>query len=541
MKKIIILLFTILIIGELSAQEYYHKFYNFAEVSRHLPWSFVIEEDDLVLKVGMDFCDEASPCTTLVRVEKNTGDKVDVAFIDILSKFSEEALLRLNDNYYLFGKQAPFTNRPSIFILDDNLSVLERIELDLKVDGFRFVEWGGMVERNGYFYAMANVSTDFGGEYGLLAKFDAITFEHEKNILVGNLAPDGSKALDLQMDDIGNLYIFTAEDWDTGNGMSNRNVISKININDDVSILDSYADFISVRNPDFLVLDEDNFLYSKFESEFPHTRNWNDVLRGLYYGADSLSTWFFEFPFEEPDFLNNPDLLEFRNYDIFDIAKTRNGDILVCGNIEDTPDSPALGGPYTADDWGEDLPVYHGGFITRLTKYGELLWQRVFIFTNTTNPDVLEAGFEFKGDLLQVVEDNNGDIYAFGRKTTRRNNATDPPTPPMDSLWILKTDRNGCLDASDCDTEEILTSVKRNISRNSIAVSIRPNPVSGILSIDSPVALETYTIHNSLGQLIQSGEVVGKTINVSKISRGIHFVTVYTKDNKSRTEKIIKN
>jgi len=183
MKRIFILLFAILGLAELYSQEYYHKFYNFTEISRHLPWDFLIEEDDLVLKVGMDFCGAESPCTSLLRVSKNTGEMVDVSFVDISSKFSENALLSFNGKYYLFGQQAPFTNRPSMYILDDSLQVQERIELDLKVDNFFFVEWGGMVERNGYLYALANVITNNGDDFGLVAKFDAETFLHDRNFL----------------------------------------------------------------------------------------------------------------------------------------------------------------------------------------------------------------------------------------------------------------------------------------------------------------------------------------------------------------------
>ena len=533
------MLFSILGATQILAQEYYHKFYNFTEISRHLPWDFLIEEDDLVLKVGMDFCDETSPCTPLLRVSKNTGEMVDVSFVDISSKFSENALLPFNGKYYLFGQQAPFTNRPSMYILDDSLHVLERIELDLKVDNFFFVEWGGMVERNGYLYALANVIANNGDDFGLVAKFDGETFLHDRNFLLGNSAPDRVTAVDLQKDNVGNLYVLTSELWNQGLGMRHRNVIRKIDSNDELSIFDSYSDSGGLNLPSFLVMDESNFVYTKEDYEFPETRNWNSLLRGLNYEEDILSDWFFAFPFEEPDFVNNPDLLEFRNYDIFDITKANNGDILICGTLEDAPDSPEFGGPYTIDDVDENLPIYHAGFITRLTKYGELLWQRIFIFTNTTNPDVVEAGFEFEGDLLQIKEDSNGDIYAVGRKTTNRVSGS--TTPPMDSIWILKVDENGCLDASDCGEEEVLTSVRRNISKQIIALHISPNPVSDVLSIDTPVVLERYVIHNALGQLEQAGDVNGKSIDVSRLINGIHFITLYTKDSKSRTEKIIKN
>ena len=41
--------------------------------------------------------------------------------------------------------------------------------------------------------------------------------------------------------------------------------------------------------------------------------------------------------------------------------------------------------------------------------------------------------------------------------------------------------------------------------------------------------------------MIQTGDIEGETIDVSQINEGIFFLTIHTKDNKIRTEKIIKN
>ena len=540
MKNSLFILLIILVYGSLSAQDYYHRFYNFTEISRHLPWNFLIEEDDLLLKVGMDFCEiDGGVCTSLLRVAKDNGDMKDVAFIEIFSKFNKDALLRLEDNYYLLGNQFPFNNRPSIYIINDSLQVLDKIEIDVEADHFLFVEWSGMVEREESFYALANVLTNFGDKFGIISKFDASTFEHQENFFIGRQAKDGSIVYDIQKDNLDNIYVYSAEDTDIGSFQSNSNVIYKIDKNDEQSIVDTYADFHDLESHSFLVSDESNFVYSKLDSEIPTTLNTNQLLRGLNFEGDSLTDWFTEFPWEEP----NEDVtnLEWRKYDVYDIAKTQSGDLLVCGTIEDTPDAPELGGPYTLEDVDENLPVYHAGFISRFTKYGELLWQRIFIFTNTTNPDVTEVGFEFRGDLLQVAEDKNGDIYGVGRKTTKRVSGSD--IPPQDSVWVVKIDSNGCLDLADCGTEEILTSISRNATLDiDIPLSVHPNPVGDILYIQSTEPLESYAIHNTLGQLKKTGQLLGKnTIDMSRINTGIYFLTVYTKDQKFKTQKIIKN
>ena len=142
--------------------------------------------------------------------------------------------------------------------------------------------------------------------------------------------------------------------------------------------------------------------------------------------------------------------------------------------------------------------------------------------------------------LLRVAKDTNGDVYAVGRKTV----IIDDPTniPHRDSVWIVKTNSEGCLDDLDCGREEVLTSIKRNASLAiDIPLSVHPNPVGDIMTIESQIQFTSYGIHNSLGQLLQAGDLDSNTIGVSRLNKGIYFLTVYTKDQKFKTEKIIKN
>ena len=198
MKNFILIFIVILIQNNLSAQEYYHKFYNYHEVSPHLPWNFLVEDENLIIKVGMFLCDQPGACTPLVKVKKSTGEQVDIEFMDISSLAKEDAVIRIEDQYYVLGDVPPFTNRPSLFILDEELNIKNRVELHLAVDHFGFVDWGGMVERGGYIYALSNVRTSTDEKYGLIAKFDAVTFEHQRNFFVGNSSAGEARAEDLQ-------------------------------------------------------------------------------------------------------------------------------------------------------------------------------------------------------------------------------------------------------------------------------------------------------------------------------------------------------
>ena len=80
-------------------------------------------------------------------------------------------------------------------------------------------------------------------------------------------------------------------------------------------------------------------------------------------------------------------------------------------------------------------------------------------------------------------------------------------------------------------------------------LTISPNPFSSLLYINLERTADTkvgVVIHNSLGQKIYTDSFnhlagIGfHEINLSQLSRGMYFVTIYMNGNKERTEKIIK-
>ena len=71
---------------------------------------------------------------------------------------------------------------------------------------------------------------------------------------------------------------------------------------------------------------------------------------------------------------------------------------------------------------------------------------------------------------------------------------------------------------------------------------IYPNPTNSILTIESEQqGLHSIEITSLNGQLIYKGEMEGTThqIDLSSFSKGVYFVTIWTKEF-VRTEKIIK-
>lgn len=78
-----------------------------------------------------------------------------------------------------------------------------------------------------------------------------------------------------------------------------------------------------------------------------------------------------------------------------------------------------------------------------------------------------------------------------------------------------------------------------DFSANSI--SILPNPVKNVLTIDSSIGISKVEVYNVLGQqkIIQSNYSNG--VNVSNLSKGIYIARVYLEDNSISTKKFIKD
>ncbi|MFA6128545.1 MAG: T9SS type A sorting domain-containing protein [Bacteroidales bacterium] len=71
-----------------------------------------------------------------------------------------------------------------------------------------------------------------------------------------------------------------------------------------------------------------------------------------------------------------------------------------------------------------------------------------------------------------------------------------------------------------------------------------PNPVADELYINSSAELRSVYITSTMGQVVANyslSNTSSKTINTSKLSSGMYFVTVVDKDGKTQTQKLIKN
>ncbi|PHI19360.1 hypothetical protein CEQ90_13465 [Lewinellaceae bacterium SD302] len=125
-----------------------------------------------------------------------------------------------------------------------------------------------------------------------------------------------------------------------------------------------------------------------------------------------------------------------RFYSVHDIIEASNGDIVICGNVND----------FHNDDYG------YSGFIARISTDGEIIWNRVYKIPNPLPIEEQERPFRYSY-LNRIEEAPNGGFVAVG--TVR---FFSPFIIPEDwefqEFWLLSVDENGNLEGE--EKEEII-------------------------------------------------------------------------------------
>ena len=64
-------------------------------------------------------------------------------------------------------------------------------------------------------------------------------------------------------------------------------------------------------------------------------------------------------------------------------------------------------------------------------------------------------------------------------------------------------------------------------------LSVFPNPVNDILTINTNTQIDKVEVHNTLGQLVHSERSVGNEVQVSELAKGIYLLSVYSNGNRN--------
>ena len=154
--------------------------------------------------------------------------------------------------------------------------------------------------------------------------------------------------------------------------------------------------------------------------------------------------------------------------------------------------------------------------------------------------------------VLETIEVNEGETftlpdYVANGDTTATDNCSvtitqDPAAgtvlvPDTYQFTFTATDASGNTDTctQNLIIEEVLS--VQDVSLEN-AVSIYPNPATDVIQIASRVALTTVEVYNINGQLVLTNNSA-EEINISKLSSGVYFVTLYSETG-FVTRKLIK-
>lgn len=137
-------------------------------------------------------------------------------------------------------------------------------------------------------------------------------------------------------------------------------------------------------------------------------------------------------------------------------------------------------------------------------------------------PMVTKNGVNLEVDLTGlsyqwlICDDNNSRIALA-------NEASYKPT--ISGNYSVEVSENDCKDTSECINYPRTASVA---AVKNLDISLAPNPANGSVKINSDRNYN-FVVLNNLGQIVTKGNTAN-TINTSKLTAGMYYVHVYTKD-----------
>ena len=143
---------------------------------------------------------------------------------------------------------------------------------------------------------------------------------------------------------------------------------------------------------------------------------------------------------------------------------------------------------------------------------------------------ILRWNMSVKDDVLFHVYRNGVEIGQ-----TAQNTYTDEVFVEMVYTYCVVAEMDGNFSAPACIQVEYTDAVEENIDQ----ISIYPNPVNNTLYISGYESEYSYTMYNSLGQMMANGTARGsQQINVDGMAKGVYFLRITT-GTQVRVEKVV--
>ncbi|WP_161555163.1 T9SS type A sorting domain-containing protein [Dokdonia sinensis] len=91
------------------------------------------------------------------------------------------------------------------------------------------------------------------------------------------------------------------------------------------------------------------------------------------------------------------------------------------------------------------------------------------------------------------------------------------------------------IDSIEFNNEEVL-GLEDTVART---FDLYPNPASGQVLLNSSSTLNEVSIYNVAGQLVQSSQLVGDKLDISRLNSGVYFIQVTDDANQTATKKLV--
>ncbi len=189
----------------------------------------------------------------------------------------------------------------------------------------------------------------------------------------------------------------------------------------------------------------------------------------------------------------------------FDIIRTSDGRIIACGEEGNTSLS---GGNYRT------------GWIVCVDTLGNKLWERRYVLEETR-----DSGNYFN----HVIESEDGGLVLLGELYPKEGGS---------NVWLMKTDRDGCLNPS-CELYNFISlptaTSELNEQNDNFYLFVRGDLLYLILKEVPHASNLHYKLLTSTGQVVGNDQINSNEmkLDISRLSSGIYFIIIYNNVGKS--------
>jgi len=468
--------FTLLyiLVSSYGFTQSYSRLINHGFDNQHLVKDCQVFGDSMIC-VFNHICNNEFDCYTINTFDLNNGrltefQKIDSVLIgntDVLIVQDDQIIVSCHDPRNSFNK-----------ILINRLSFEQNnveTHIFLENDTIRFIN-EGILEHNGAYFVWGegrNLNTN--EPLGHLVKLDS-TLSNVLNVWYFNRGSDQNHLTNLQVQPDGNLTFIIKSSGQSG--LSNvEDSLHLIKVDTIGSIVNEISIEEGIRNinRNFLTLKNGNYVIMNFI----------ETVYGQLQCIDSKNgnvLWRWEFP--------KGNFNEFNKYQVLDYKEANNGDIIICGVIQEVLDNI----------WDKSMLT---AFAARLSDSGELMWFRRFLVPNETNP--LEEGPYHFGTLKRILLRKDNSLCFVGESKQFNDSI-----PDMQYAWVLALDENDCYKGNCSDTIVI---EKRLSSRHKFEIGAKwtyertceiPNRVDFV----TYEVTDTLTINEMPCYIINNGDTI---------------------------------